>query len=275
VDLRGAARLLGVHYQTAYQWVRDGTLPAMKVGNSYELDESDVRRLADQRGRPTPPPRQARVRSWSSLVERFAAHLLDGDEAAARVVVERLLAGGATPVELLDLLLAPALRRIGEEWATGEVTVAEEHRASAICERIVARLSISPRGRPRGVCVVATPEGEAHSLPASMAAVALRSDRWHVHHLGTEVPQPDLVRLAAGVGAGLAVLSVARREALEPGAATAAALAARGVPALVGRPGASLAELVERARSMARSPGAARRGPAQAVVEPDPSPRTA
>jgi len=37
MDLREAAGTLGVHYQTAYGWVRQGVLPARKVGRGYEL----------------------------------------------------------------------------------------------------------------------------------------------------------------------------------------------------------------------------------------------
>jgi hypothetical protein len=38
--------------------------------------------------------------------------------------------------ELCERIIAPALRRVGEDWAAGTVTVAAEHRASAICERL-------------------------------------------------------------------------------------------------------------------------------------------
>jgi excisionase family DNA binding protein len=31
-----AADMLGVHYQTAYAWVRQGTLPARKTPRGYE-----------------------------------------------------------------------------------------------------------------------------------------------------------------------------------------------------------------------------------------------
>jgi excisionase family DNA binding protein len=32
MDLESAAAVLGVHYQTAYRWVRTGVLPVAKVG---------------------------------------------------------------------------------------------------------------------------------------------------------------------------------------------------------------------------------------------------
>ena len=46
MQLREAADVLGVHYQTAYLWVRRGSLAARKQGRDYEVDEADVRMLA-------------------------------------------------------------------------------------------------------------------------------------------------------------------------------------------------------------------------------------
>ena len=42
VDLQQAAAELGVHYQTAYRWVRTGKLPADLVGGRYLVDRSDI-----------------------------------------------------------------------------------------------------------------------------------------------------------------------------------------------------------------------------------------
>ena len=42
MDLREAAEALGVHYQTAYAWARDGTLPARKAGRGYEVSDAGV-----------------------------------------------------------------------------------------------------------------------------------------------------------------------------------------------------------------------------------------
>jgi len=252
VDLRTAAGRLGVHYQTAYRWVRDGTLQASKVSGVYDVTEDEVARLADARALPSPPPRRATVRSWDHQVERLFGTLAVGDELAARVVVDRLHEGGIPIAELCDHLVAPALRRIGTAWADGILTVAHEHRSAAICERILARVAEHPRGRPRGVAVAATPPGELHGLPSIMAAMTLRADRWAVHHAGCDVPAEDVLGLAQDVGARLLVLSVTQ-PTLGP---VAEALAARaqelGIPALVGRPGATLRELLDGTRQRRR-----------------------
>ena len=49
MQLRDAAATLGVHYQTAYGWVRQGVLPARKTSRGYEVSESAVHALAAQR----------------------------------------------------------------------------------------------------------------------------------------------------------------------------------------------------------------------------------
>ncbi|HZT64458.1 MAG TPA: B12-binding domain-containing protein [Acidimicrobiales bacterium] len=265
MDLSAAARQLGIHYQTAYRWVREGRLSAVKVAGSYHVTEDEVARVAARRSEPAPPTRRSPVRNWGPPVERFTDLLLAGDELGARAVVERLAHGGVQPVQLMDSLLAPSLRRIGQAWEEGSASVAVEHRATSVCERLIARLSVHPRGRPRGVCLVATPPGERHSLPAAMAAIALRANRWQVHHLGADVPAADLLELATTVGADLLVLSVATEPAQETAAGIAGRLVGSPTRALVGRPGASLVELLRAARRSGPGPG-------QAVeYAPDPS----
>ena len=249
MDLRTAAGRLGVHYQTAYRWVREGHLRAVKIGSAYEISEDEVARFSADRSRPSPPPRTMAVRSWTTQQDRLHRLLLEGDELAARQLVERLHDGGLQLLPLCEELLTPVLARIGTGWAEGRITVAVEHRAAAICERLIARLAVHPRGRPRGVAVVCTPPGEEHSLPSAMASVCLRSDRWQVHHLGTQVPVPDLVALLRAVKADVLVLSVCN-PGLD-GSVDDAADAARaaGVRVLVGAPGRPLRELVEMARA--------------------------
>ncbi len=241
LDLTEAARVLGVHYQTAYGWVRNGALPAVKVGKTYRVGRAELDRFASRRNNGR-PPRRIQVRDWDHQIERLAAALDAGDERAARDVVDRLAEGGVSPVELCDELLAPVLRRIGDQWAAGTATVADEHRASAICERVLARLP-TRRTRVRGTAVVSTPAGEHHGLPALMAAIALRWDGWRVHHLASDIPASDLAAFLERERPDLLVLSVT----VAGRAATSAARQAaeqHGVPVLSGRPGQRLSDLL-------------------------------
>jgi MerR family transcriptional regulator, light-induced transcriptional regulator len=149
LPLREAADLLGVHYQTAYGWVRQGVLPATKVGRRYRVNVADVHALGVERASGTPPRSEVRVRNWQQLADRFYDALVAGEDRLAQRRLERL-AAGVPFIELCEQVLASALRRIGDDWAAGDVTIAVEHRASAICERLIAR---SRPGSPRAVRV--------------------------------------------------------------------------------------------------------------------------
>jgi len=126
MQLREAAQVLGVHYQTAYAWVRQGTLPARKTGRGYEVSDNDVTALAERRAAGTPPPPQIRVRDWNAQADRLYAALTCGDETQARHMFGRL-ARGVPLTDLCERVLAPALARVGAEWAAGHLSIATEH----------------------------------------------------------------------------------------------------------------------------------------------------
>jgi len=255
MQLRDAAEALGVHYQTAYAWVREGVLPARKTGRGYDVSENDVSALAARRASGTAPRPHIRVRDWAAQAARLHAAIVSGDETLARHVFARL-ARGVALTELCERVIAPALYLIGEEWATGEVTIAAEHRASAICERLIAARTQQPQGRPRGIAVVTTPPGERHGLPALMATACLREDRWLVHHLAADLPVAEVTGLAVAARASLVVLSSATMESarLAGEAAGEITRSAAGARVLTGRPGDTLSQLRELARA---APGAA------------------
>jgi MerR family transcriptional regulator, light-induced transcriptional regulator len=250
MQLRDAAETLGVHYQTAYGWVRQGTLPARKTARGYEVSESAVHDLMARRAAGAEPPRELKVRDWATQAARMYAALVAGDEARARSDFGRL-AAGVPLAGLCDQVIAPALRRVGADWAAGEVSIAVEHRASAICERLIAAHVHQPQGRPRGVAVTTTPTGERHALPAMMAAACLREDHWQVHHLAADLPVAEVIGFAADTGASLIVLSsastggvrIASRETREIGEHLPHARV------LAGRPGDTLSRLRELVRA--------------------------
>jgi methanogenic corrinoid protein MtbC1 len=252
MQLREAADVLGVHYQTAYGWVRRGVLPARKTAHGYEVTDGDVSALAERRASGTAPPPQIRVRDWSAQADRLHAAIVSGDETAARQIFGRL-ARGVAITDLCERVIAPALNRIGADWAAGALNIATEHRASAICERLIAARARQPQGRPRGVAVTATPPGERHALPALMATVCLREDRWLVHHLAADLPVAEVIRLALDTGAALVVLSAATAEGgrLARQAVQEITLAIPGICVLAGRPGQSLSQLRQSARAIA------------------------
>ena len=239
MNLESAAKVLGVHYQTAYRWVRTGQLPAAKVGSGYELLPEDVERLAEERRAQARAPTGSP--DWVKEQERLYDALVAAQPDAAQLVVDDLLAAAIPGPELCDRLLAPVLRWVGDDdlLLPGQVAAAAE-----ISEEIAGRLAAPPRGRPKGLAVAASPAGEPHRLPSLLATVALRGDRWKVHHLGADVPDDELRGFVAEASPDVVVLSLT---VTEGAAAEAAARVAAGVavPVVIGGPGRSLEELLQ------------------------------
>ncbi|MEO6652129.1 MAG: B12-binding domain-containing protein [Ilumatobacteraceae bacterium] len=257
LDLQSAADELGVHYQTAYRWVRSGRLPAVRVAGRYLIDRCVLDEFTASRSQPQPTsaPSVARVQRTA---DRLYDELVDGDEPAVRRAVRRLVDDGAPLPGVIEQVLAPALRRIGEEWHRGELSIWVEHRASAIVERVLGDVTPNPRGRRRGTAVVTAVSGELHSLPTTMAAVALRGDQWQVHHLGADLPTDDLIRCCADHDVDLVVITVTNPELRADSDVAAELVRSAGWPVLVGGPGRTLTELVDEARAVGARPTGSR-----------------
>ena len=99
--------------------------------------------------------------------------------------------------------------------------------------------------------MVAAVSGDFHSLPTSMATVALRDDDWSVEHLGANMPPEELLRFCAEHDIDVAVLSSTNPDTATLAANTAERLRAAGTSAVLGRPGSSLDDLISSTRSAA------------------------
>lgn len=250
IGLKEAADELGVHYQTAYQWVRRGELPAHQVGRQYVISVADLTAFRQARQAPARPASRVPREGFSTALPRFHAALVDGDELTARRITADYTDTGTSITDVIEGLFAPALRKIGEQWHTSEVTIAEEHRASAIVERLLAIHLPRKRGRPRGRAVVTTPEGDHHGLSALMATAALRDAGWKVHHLGPDLPAEELVHFAQEHDIGVVVLSASTDDGRKTAQSTIARLTDQAIVGITNEPGMRLAELIAAAEAV-------------------------
>lgn len=234
LTLHEAAEQLGVHYMTAYRYVRLGLLPATKAGGTWKVSRADLEEFqTPSSSAPEPAVRNGDRRRRAPWPQRLEQRLLAGDPRGAWGVVEAALAAGATHDEVYLDVLAPALASIGERWERGEIDVAVEHRASGIAMRIVGRMGprFVRRGRTRGVVVVGAPPGERHNLPVALVADLLRQGGWEVFDLGGDTPTPSFVHAALDADDLVAVgVSVTTPACLEAAAEVLAALRAEVPP---------------------------------------------
>lgn len=213
LTLQEAADELGVHYMTAYRYVRLGLLDAAKRGGTWKVEQSaiDAFRAGSDRS-PVVPGESA---PWA---ERLESRLVEGDSAGAWGVVDKAMSSGMALDAIYVELLAPAMVNIGERWSAGELDVAIEHRASGIAMRIIGQIGprFARRGRSRGVVIVAAPAGEHHALPLAMLSDLLRLEGWEVADLGPNLPVESLVYLLGDTPDAVAVgLSASSEESLD------------------------------------------------------------
>lgn len=232
--LHEAAEHLGVHYMTAYRYVRLGQLDAVKVGGSWQVAADALATFREERE--DAQPARLRAVPWS---ERLESRLLAGDASGSWGVVESALAAGSTVGDVYVDVLAPALHSIGDRWSAGEIDIAIEHRASGIASRLIGRLGSRcvRRGRSRGSIVLGGPAGERHSLVVAMLADLLRLEGWDVSDLGADTPAASFVLTAETIDDLVAVgISVTNPESLPSAAETCTLLhsAELSVPILLG-----------------------------------------
>lgn len=245
VTLQEAAAALGVHYMTAYRYVRLGQLPAHKAGGTWQVLRSDLQQLVDENAAPGGSGATAaagdrvvkgRVRR-APWAQRLEQRLLAGDTAGAWSVLEAAMAAGWGIEECYLEVIAPAMRSIGERWARGEIDIAVEHLATSITGRLIGRLGARTfrRGRSRGTVVLGAAAGERHSLPVAVLADLIRLAGWDIVDLGADVPAASFAHAARVAGDELVAVGVSctTPESLGPTAESLAALRAAAPDALL------------------------------------------
>ena len=191
LTLQETADRLGVHYMTAYRWVRTGLLPAVKDNGVWRVRAED----ADARVTAPEPDAEPRARRRVDHGERLAGRLLDGDRGGAVKLIDDALAGGLSAEDLCLNVITDALRQVGDAWESGEATVAEEHQASAIANELIGRLQpqFNRRGRKRGTIVLGTVADDFHALPVALLAGPVRGRGHRVVELGANTPPQAFV----------------------------------------------------------------------------------
>jgi DNA-binding transcriptional MerR regulator len=147
----------------------------------------------------TPPPLQAAARELAGALDRF-------QEEQAHAVLDRLLAAYRTETVLRELLI-PYLHELGERWARGDVSVAQEHFAANLLR---GRLLGLARGWGQGhgpTAVLACLPGEQHELGLLAFGVTLYRRGWRIIYLGSDTPIATIRHATGSIAPDLVVLA--------------------------------------------------------------------
>jgi methanogenic corrinoid protein MtbC1 len=174
-------------------------------------------------------------------VDTFLASLSRSDRAGALEQVRTLRGEGHDVLTLVNRLLGPAQRRVGDLWVSDDWSVAQEHAATAISETVLAALAAErdahatpPPDAPW--VIVSCVEQEWHALPALMVAEHLRSAGFAVSYLGANSPAQGLVRHVHDLGPRAVLLSCSLSAFLPLARREIEAVRETGTPVVVGGP---------------------------------------
>ena len=120
------------------------------------------------------------------------------------------------PVPAMDEIISPFLVRVGEAWACGDVSVAQEHVASSVVRDVLGWLLQSAAPSAEAPTLIATTiAGEAHEFGAMMAAVVAAVAGWRVLYLGANTPADELATAARAAHARTIVVGIVGKEAAD------------------------------------------------------------
>jgi methanogenic corrinoid protein MtbC1 len=148
-------------------------------------------------------------------LQAYLASVRQGRSDLAAQAVHAAMTDGLSWQDVYLHVFGPALHQIGTLWAEHQLSVAEEHAATAITVRLMGRMA-QPERPPWlervGTVVVTCVEGEEHWLGARMVADFFTAAGWTTHYLGGDMPLEDLARFVAEQAPDAVALSISMPE---------------------------------------------------------------
>lgn len=204
-----AARLLGVSEASIKRWADSGLLTTVKTaGGHRRFRPEDIalfkhasaaerrHKSVGEQAQAKPAERSVKEAKASSLsneddlIEEVFHALLAGQAADVSALLVKLHLHGQTVAALADRFLCPPLRRIGDLWHGGELSVAEEHVASRTAMLALRNLQavMEKAEEKKLLALCCSVEDDFHEIPVQLAALTLEACGFEVFNLGTSTP---------------------------------------------------------------------------------------
>jgi methanogenic corrinoid protein MtbC1 len=192
--------------------LRRATLLGRGIGHVAHLSSDELRRLIEQDeaaarrapriGAPAQAAEQAppATRDETLAAGTYLDRCLEAVRRLDEPDLERILALASltlSHIRLIDQVLLPLMRAVGQQWQEGALRIVHEHLASAVVRNVLAGLLDA--GEPSADAphlVVATPAGQAHEFGALAAVANGVSQGWRVTYLGPSLPADEIAAAA-------------------------------------------------------------------------------
>ncbi|MBI2934876.1 MAG: cobalamin B12-binding domain-containing protein [Chloroflexi bacterium] len=141
-----------------------------------------------------------------SIVEEIEQAVEQIRDTEAEALVQRALAEGIDPIEVLNRGVLAGMREMGKKFSTGEYFLAELIMGSEIGKRCIEIITPHLPGqgmKKAGVVVIGAVKSDIHSIGKDLVAMQLRISGYEVHDLGIDVSTMKFIEKAREVRADI------------------------------------------------------------------------
>lgn len=194
------ARLCRVSDATVKRWAEAGFLQAERTSGGHRrfraeevarFQRDQVLGLKQTHGDDSVVSAAARPRDNKIHSDCALFHSLVGgcEEASANFIVNAYL-NGKPLTKIFDDFLCPAMRRIGELWFAGEISITQEHLATRAAHNAIYKLrNTLPVPKMSDALVMCCAlEGDFHELPTHLAQISIENEGLEAVNFGANTP---------------------------------------------------------------------------------------
>ena len=187
------------------------TSAGRNIGQICQLGLAELEALiledeSQRAARATRPERQASQAQYFFDAALAAIKRLDAVELDSLL---RRAAMQLSAAVVVDDVIVPLLREVGESWHRGELSPAHEHMGTAAIRRALAWMSGSAIVSSAAPTVlVSTPANQRHELGAKIVATTAATEGWRVVFLGADLPADAIANAAIQAQVSLVALSM-------------------------------------------------------------------
>jgi len=147
---------------------------------------------------------------FPELVKRYAKAAIAGDEAVCGEIMDIAFRARMPLIDIYQDLLGPAMAMIGTWWTVDAIDEAQEHMATEITHRMMARTSqiAGPRRKNGKVAVLGCAPNCWHVIGLRMISDYLRLQGWRTLFMGPNVPERSFLSTVNQNQPTLVLLSV-------------------------------------------------------------------
>ena len=144
------------------------------------------------------------------LLESLKAAIVEIDTDRAKEAARKIVAMGIDPRRAINYSIKEAADTVGQKFDCGDLFIAHLVMVGDLVDEVSAILEKnipSDQLARKKIIVIATVQGDVHSVGKNLVSVVLRAGGFEVHDLGVDVPSFQIIQRAKEVKADLIALS--------------------------------------------------------------------